>query len=85
MQAMAEASARTRAFDHLSGAFKRACGGAEISALYLKAKAASAAGELESRCLVCGRELTNPESIERLIGPDCWEDGHYELYGLSTL
>jgi Family of unknown function (DUF6011) len=24
-------------------------------------------------CGRCGRELTNPESIERGIGPDCWE------------
>lgn len=23
-------------------------------------------------CLMCGRELTDPESIERNIGPECW-------------
>lgn len=23
-------------------------------------------------CLLCGRELTDPESIERNIGPECW-------------
>jgi hypothetical protein len=27
----------------------------------------------EGRCACCGRPLTVPESIERGIGPDCWE------------
>mgnify|MGYP001294597965 FL=1 len=26
------------------------------------------------RCAVCGRKLTDPESIERGIGPICWKD-----------
>ena len=25
-----------------------------------------------TRCLVCGRTLTDPDSIRRGIGPDCW-------------
>lgn len=25
------------------------------------------------RCLRCGRTLTDPESISRGIGPDCWD------------
>jgi Family of unknown function (DUF6011) len=27
----------------------------------------------EGRCGVCGRPLTVPESLERGIGPDCWD------------
>lgn len=30
-------------------------------------------GRLSSRCCSCGRDLTNPESIARGIGPDCAE------------
>lgn len=30
-------------------------------------------GKLYGRCMVCGRTLTNPESIERGIGPICAE------------
>jgi hypothetical protein len=31
----------------------------------------------EGRCGRCGRKLTTPESVERGIGPDCWEQmGH---------
>lgn len=40
-------------------------------------QAGSIAPDLEvrhhNRCGRCGRELTVPESIERGIGPDCWE------------
>lgn len=27
----------------------------------------------EGQCCICGKPLTVPESIERGIGPDCWE------------
>lgn len=30
-------------------------------------------GQVTGRCACCGRELTNEESIERGIGPICWE------------
>lgn len=29
--------------------------------------------QASKRCLVCNRELTTPESLERGIGPLCWE------------
>jgi Family of unknown function (DUF6011) len=29
---------------------------------------------LRSRCYVCGRRLTDPESINRGIGSECWQD-----------
>lgn len=31
---------------------------------------------VSKRCLCCNRELTTPESIERNIGPTCWEKIH---------
>jgi hypothetical protein len=34
-------------------------------------KAATAYGQRTGRCCICGRELTDPESIERSVGPDC--------------
>lgn len=34
----------------------------------------------ERECLVCGRELTDPESISRDIGPECWK----RVSGLSA-
>lgn len=32
---------------------------------------ASAYGRKTGRCMICGRLLTNPESVERGIGPIC--------------
>lgn len=32
--------------------------------------------EVSKRCLVCNRELTDPTSLERGIGPHCWEKIH---------
>lgn len=32
--------------------------------------------EVAKRCLRCGRDLTTPESLERGIGPECWEKLH---------
>ena len=29
---------------------------------------------ISKRCLKCNRELTTPESLERGIGPQCWEE-----------
>lgn len=31
----------------------------------------------EGKCGCCGRPLTVPESIDRGIGPDCWEKGGF--------
>lgn len=28
---------------------------------------------VSKKCLICNRELTDPESVERGIGPGCWE------------
>lgn len=60
-------------YRRLSRRFVRAYRGYEKRAIWEQAKDAQARGELEARCLVCGRELTRPESVERLIGPECWE------------
>lgn len=32
-----------------------------------------------SKCQKCGRKLTDPDSIQRGYGPECWEEitGHY--------
>lgn len=37
----------------------------------LTAEAAGALGQVTGVCMICGAELTNPESIERGIGPIC--------------
>lgn len=29
--------------------------------------------QLSKRCLRCNRKLTTPESLERGVGPECWE------------
>jgi hypothetical protein len=39
----------------------------------LEAKLAEAVKVLETTCTECGRPLTDPESIARNMGKDCWE------------
>lgn len=34
----------------------------------------------EGRCGRCGRKLTTPESIERGLGPECFERSNYERF-----
>jgi hypothetical protein len=41
------------------------------------AAALKAHGIATGSCGCCGRELTDPESIERGIGPICWERGGF--------
>jgi hypothetical protein len=48
-------------------------------AAYYRAQGADGAADrleavlIEHRCCRrCGRALTNPESVERQIGPECW-------------
>ncbi len=39
----------------------------------LEAKREHLAKQLVDRCSVCGRQLSDPVSLERLIGPECYE------------
>lgn len=51
---------------------------AEQAAQYRQLGMDELAGKLEAhlkhsgRCKVCGRLLTDPTSVERGVGPDCW-------------
>ena len=55
--------------------------------LYENAKNLPAKVEVfhEGRCCVCGRALTTPESIERGMGPVCWENQWQRDYTMDYL
>ena len=37
----------------------------------------AAFGHTTAHCLICGNELSNPESLERGIGPICFAKGGF--------
>jgi DNA-directed RNA polymerase subunit RPC12/RpoP len=53
----------------------------ERRSVYNEVLEARGRGDLDDRCIVCGRELTDPESIARMIGSTCWTRWEARLQG----